>query len=294
VSIPTGEIEWEEFLVAMSEDTTMLNSDNEDNAEHPLHTVNSTYSMTGLALSGSSSAVEKPVRSRHSSSTPVLDPQQIQYQEVLSVNNVSAAAEVFVPEVKEAPLFRTLSVLNLMEEGASKGSAAGGSSSSIAPAKPKSSSSRRDNERDTASLMQQIATDKRNGGYDCELGILPARLRASNEVYVDYDADSEDERFVSELQAKLRKSCGNSVKSSPPKAGAVKKEVASSDPTNAEPLRVRCVELMIARLEREFELSRLFCSRPPGKTCQFMQNYSISIHANYFFLLQTRAFRQKR
>lgn len=231
----------------MAEDTTYLNSDNEESgaAEH-LPQSNSTYSLSGLAatapghnsLTSSSRlwsnavTVEAPVRSRTSSGTK--DAQQAQYHDILAVNNAAVANEVYVPEVKETPLFKVINVITLLDEMPTKGVSV-------------SSKGKKTKEQDTQALAEQLLVDKKAGGYDCEVHMLPNKMCNNTEMYVDYDADSDDEQFVKDLQHKLDHPTGKAAKQS-----------ATAESAGEAVLKVRCFELMIARLEREFELSRLF------------------------------------
>jgi hypothetical protein len=296
-----GDIEWDEFLIAMAEDTSMINSDNED-AEHPLTNVNSTYSLSGLAnkyIAGAGSnasagmepAPDKPIRRRnssnnlsHSGNHGAVDAQHLQYLDILSVNNVATTAEVHVPQVKEASLFKTLSVISVLEDpsklaamaaersgpvvGANVGNCVAAGARGKPPLPPKHPAAGITKgvasgaaERSVAEIAEQIRIAKRAAGYDSALCILPARLRAINEVYVDYDADSDDERFTAALQVKLHKPAN--AKAQNPRASSPSNSNNSS--STAPELKVRCVELMMARLEREFELARLFCSKSTGQ-----------------------------
>ena len=292
-------MEWEEFLVAMAEDTTMMGSDNEDpTAEHAgvlglSHHHSSTYSVSGLALHPPGTSEQPSLLRRRTSSCASLsrtkEEQQLHYVDVTAGSSVAVAAEVCVPEVKEAEVHRTLSVVNLLlcsaaENGSadrSSGPAAAASlrhktttaasSSGVVRARSSSSACSNDkvnstssssNSAEVAEIIEQIHREKERAGYDHPLHILPEGLRLVNEVYVDYDADSEDERFIEDLQGKLLK-VNNTADINTSKAqNKVKKEEHSA---LVEPeLKVRCLELMIARLEREFELARLFSSRASG------------------------------
>jgi hypothetical protein len=296
-----GDIEWDEFLIAMAEDTSTMNSDNED-AEHTLTNVNSTYSLSGLANkyiagagahtagAGMELASEKPIRRRnssnnlsHSGNNGAVDAQHMQYLDILSVNNVATTAEVHVPQVKEASLFKMLSVISVLEDpsklaamaaersgpvvGANVGNSVAAGARGKPPLPPKHPAAGITKgvasaaaERSVTEIAEQIRIAKRTGGYDSALCILPARLRAVNEVYVDYDADSDDERFTAALQVKLHKPAN--AKAQNPRASSPGN---SNNGGSASPeLKVRCVELMMARLEREFELARLFCSKSTG------------------------------
>lgn len=289
-------MEWEEFLVALAEDTTMMGSDNEDpTAEHAgvlglTHHHSSTYSVSELALHPQGTSEQPSLLRRRTSSCTSLsrtkEEQQLHYVDVTAGSSVAVAAEVCVPEVKEAEVHRTLSVVNLLlcsaaENGSadrSSGPAAAASlrhktttatsSSGVGRARSSSSNdkvnstSSSSNSAEVTEIIEQIHREKERAGYDHPLHILPEGLRLVNEVYVDYDADSEDERFIEDLQGKLLKFNNTADINTSKAQNKVKKEEHSA---LVEPeLKVRCLELMIARLEREFELARLFSSRASG------------------------------
>lgn len=290
----------------------MIHSDNEDypaSADYSLHHSSSTFSLSALAPSGSigggtshsyshshshsyshTHIPDRPVRQRststasnnshtHSNSNYIhhsnshsadghssLNPVQLQYIDVLGVNNPVNTAEVCVPDVKQAPLFSTINAIHLLED-----------------AQPHRATKQH------KELVQRLVADKKTNGYDCPVSILPPKARAVNEVYIDYDADSEDERFVADLNTKLHQ-CGvkTSKKTSPKLTPKVLSKatnnsnsssvVSAADGSHASnnssggtvgvgaQLKVRCVELMLARLEREFELARLFSSKYSGTT----------------------------
>ena len=261
-----GEVEWEEFLLAMSEDTSFMASDNEEGGQgdHLPHS-SSTYSLSGLAdgppsrsrntsgsfamssppPSNSNSNYNSNSSSKRTGAASSLDAQQLQYNDVMSINTTAAASEVHIPEVKEAALFKIITAINLLEDPLRA------SAGSLSTSKARSSKSR---DADLHELAQQVLIDKRCGGYDSNIHIMPEHLRHTSEMYVDYDADSDDEQFVRDLQARLR----NHPRSL--KKQAVAADTPTPPDTDVE-LKVRCLELMIARLEREFELARLFSNQ---------------------------------
>lgn len=280
-----GEIEWDEFLLAMSEDTTFMTSDNEEGPEHgSLPHSSSTFSLSGMdgppSRSRNSSATfgTSPLATsttlKNNKSSAGLDAQQAQYNDVMSVNVAVAASEVYIPEVKEAALHKVLTAINLLDDPL-RSSAASTASIPIPTAKARGGGKNRDS--DLHELAQQVLIDKRCGGYDTSFCIMPEALRHTSEMYVDYDADSDDEQFVRDLQLKLTRSRSPRHTTTSPSASkktasatiaGVSSETSSTS-TAAEPeveFKVRCLEMMMARLEREFELSRQFTSQQGGGT----------------------------
>eukprot|EP01032_Pedospumella_encystans_P011983 gene11983-13897_t len=288
-----GDVEWEEFLLAMSEDTTFMTSDNEDGPSDHQHLP---HSSSVLSLSGLVGGADgPPSRSRNSSNSfsvtsPLpaadtkssknasmkkgkLDEKQVQYNEVMSVNVAATLSEVFVPEVKESELFKVITAINLVNE-ANKSTSSASSTTLLSlqtPASSTTTSKVRARARDGAlhELAQQVLVDKRCGGYDdaTNMFIMPEHLRHTSEMYVDYDADSDDEQFVRDLQIKLSRPRTPRHSTTSPAASKktpVDTNIVFSD--SEVVLKVRCLELMIARLEREFELARQFSAEPLQST----------------------------
>ena len=117
-----------------------------------------------------------------------------------------------------------------------------------------------------------------SGGYDCtDVNIFSAdkvtwkqaQQFVSNrmqDVYLDYDADSEDEAFVDSLQhyidaevskEKPQKSTNNTKKNTPGTSGD-QPESCSGTTDGASIFKLRCFEVMLCRLERELELCLVF------------------------------------
>ena len=288
-----GDVEWEEFLLAMSEDTTFMTSDNEDG---PLDHQHLPHSSSVLSLSGLVGGADgPPSRSRNSSNSfsitsPLpaadtkssknasmkkgkLDEKQVQYNEVMSVNVAATLSEVFVPEVKESELFKVITAINLVNE-ANKSTSSASSTTLLSlqtPASSTTTSKVRARARDGAlhELAQQVLVDKRCGGYDdaTNMFIMPEPLRHTSEMYVDYDADSDDEQFVRDLQIKLSRP--RTPRHSTTSPATSKKTLTGANMVLSDSevvLKVRCLELMIARLEREFELARQFSAEPLQST----------------------------